>query len=86
MWEERSACLNGDAHCWSPCSVDLDESGDWAMTQKSDVRVRGVYEEARDIDGLRVLVDRNWPRAVTNAKMALGEWCKDVTPSTRLRK
>jgi uncharacterized protein YeaO (DUF488 family) len=56
------------------------------MAKKSDVRVRRVYEEAKDDDGLRVLVDRIWPRGVTKAKAALDEWCKDVAPSTRLRK
>ncbi|HVA70475.1 MAG TPA: DUF488 family protein [Acidimicrobiales bacterium] len=56
------------------------------MARKSDVQVRRVYEEANDDDGLRVLVDRIWPRGVTKAKAALDEWCKDVAPSTRLRK
>jgi uncharacterized protein YeaO (DUF488 family) len=84
--DERSACLTGDTHSWSTFTVDLNESGDRAMTKKSDVRVRRVYEEVNDDDGLRVLVDRIWPRGVTKAKAALDEWCKDVAPSTRLRK
>jgi len=45
-----------------------------------------VYEEAKDDDGLGVLVDRIWPGGVTKAKAALDEWCKDVAPSTRFRK
>jgi uncharacterized protein YeaO (DUF488 family) len=50
------------------------------------VQVRRVYDEAEDNDGLRVLVDRIWPRGMTKARAALDEWCKDVAPSTELRK
>ena len=37
-------------------------------------------------DGTRVLVDRLWPRGLTKAKAGLDEWCKQVAPSTELRK
>jgi uncharacterized protein YeaO (DUF488 family) len=50
------------------------------------VQVRRVYEEPERGDGTRVLVDRVWPRGLTKAKAALDEWCKDVAPSTELRK
>jgi len=56
------------------------------MIGKPDVRVRRVYEEPGDQDGVRVLVDRIWPRGVTKAKAALDEWCKGAAPSTDLRK
>ncbi len=52
----------------------------------SSVRVRRVYDEPERSDGIRVLVDRIWPRGLTKAKAALDEWCKDVAPSTELRK
>jgi uncharacterized protein YeaO (DUF488 family) len=52
----------------------------------SKVQVRRVYDEREDNDGLRVLVDRIWPRGMTKARAALDEWCKDVAPSTELRK
>lgn len=45
-----------------------------------------MYDEPEDDDGVRVLVDRIWPRGMTKAKAALVEWCKDVAPSTELRK
>ena len=51
-----------------------------------NVRVRRVYEEPEQVDGTRVLVDRIWPRGLSKAKAALDEWCKDVAPSTELRK
>jgi uncharacterized protein YeaO (DUF488 family) len=50
------------------------------------VLVRRVYEEPQPEDGARVLVDRLWPRALTKGKAALSEWCKDIAPSTELRK
>lgn len=36
--------------------------------------------------GSGVLVDRIWPRGMTRTKADLDEWCKDVAPSTDLRK
>jgi uncharacterized protein YeaO (DUF488 family) len=56
------------------------------LSTTPDVRVRRVYDKANDQDGVRVLVDRIWPRGISKAKAALDEWCKDVTPSTELRK
>lgn len=56
------------------------------MTDEPDVRVRRIYDQAGDQDGVRVLVDRSWPRGVAKADAALDEWCKTVAPSTALRK
>jgi len=56
------------------------------VTTKAKVQVRRVYDEPEDSDGARVLVDRIWPRGMTKVRAALNEWCKDVAPSTELRK
>ena len=56
------------------------------MATTLDVRVRRVFDKADDQDGVRVLVDRVWPRGISKSKAALNEWCKDVSPSTELRK
>jgi uncharacterized protein YeaO (DUF488 family) len=50
------------------------------------VRLRRVYEEPSPEDGVRVLVDRLWPRGLTKEKAALDEWVKDIAPSTELRR
>jgi uncharacterized protein YeaO (DUF488 family) len=50
------------------------------------IQVRRVYQEPEPGDGTRVLVDRIWPRGLSKAKAALDDWCKDVAPSTELRK
>lgn len=56
------------------------------MSTTKDVQVRRVYDPVTEDDGTRVLVDHIWPRGMTKAKAALDEWCKDVSPSTELRK
>jgi uncharacterized protein YeaO (DUF488 family) len=56
------------------------------MAGKGSVRVRRVYDEPAPDDGTRVLVDRIWPRGLAKAKAGLDEWCKQVAPSTELRK
>jgi uncharacterized protein YeaO (DUF488 family) len=52
----------------------------------ADVRLKRAYEPATRGDGLRILVDRLWPRGVSKADAALDRWEKDVSPSTALRK
>jgi len=50
------------------------------------VRVKRIYDDPVPDDGRRVLVDRVWPRGVSKERAALDLWCKDVAPSTELRK
>jgi uncharacterized protein YeaO (DUF488 family) len=49
-------------------------------------KVRRVYEPAQSDDGLRVLVDRLWPRGLTKAKAGIDLWLKDIAPSDALRR
>jgi uncharacterized protein YeaO (DUF488 family) len=50
------------------------------------VRLRRVYDDPSPDDGVRVLVDRVWPRGLTRAALHLDEWPKDIAPSTQLRR
>ncbi|MBK3627199.1 DUF488 family protein [Streptomyces sp. MBT49] len=50
------------------------------------VRVRRVYDPPEPDDGVRVLVDRLWPRGVSRAAARVDEWPKGLTPSTGLRR
>jgi len=50
------------------------------------VRVRRVYDPAEPDDGVRVLVDRLWPRGVSKDAARVDEWPKGLTPSTELRR
>jgi uncharacterized protein YeaO (DUF488 family) len=47
------------------------------------LRIKRVYEPAEKSDGLRILVDRLWPRGIK--KNAFDLWLKDVAPSNALR-
>lgn len=50
------------------------------------VKLKRAYEPAAENDGLRILVDRLWPRGVSKAEAALDRWEKDISPTTALRK
>ncbi len=52
----------------------------------SHVRLKRAYESADADDGIRVLVDRLWPRGVSKEKADVAEWLKELGPSTELRK
>ncbi|MCF3175307.1 DUF488 domain-containing protein [Streptomyces sioyaensis] len=56
------------------------------MSTADGIRVRRVYEAPEPADGARVLVDRLWPRGLSKEEARLTEWCKDVAPSTELRR
>ena len=56
------------------------------MSARRNVNVRRIYDPALLEDGTRVLVDRIWARGVSKARAQLDEWCKDIAPSTELRK
>lgn len=49
------------------------------------LRLKRAYEPAAADDGVRILVDRLWPRGLSKAKAALDDWMKDIAPTTELR-
>ena len=49
------------------------------------VTVHRIYDPHEGLD-CRVLVDRLWPRGVSKEVAALDEWCKDIAPSSELRR
>lgn len=56
------------------------------MLSKYTVKIKRIYETADEHDGFRVLVDRLWPRGVSKERAQVDQWCKDIAPSTQLRK
>ena len=44
-----------------------------------------VYDDVQPGEGLRVLVDRLWPRGIRKDDPRVGRWLRDVAPSTELR-
>ena len=50
------------------------------------VAVKRVYESVARTDGVRVLVDRLWPRGLKKSEVVLQEWLRDLAPSNELLK
>lgn len=50
------------------------------------MRIARVYDEPNPDDGPRVLVDRLWPRGLRKDDARIDQWCKNVAPSTDLRR
>lgn len=50
------------------------------------IKVKRVYDPAAPEDGLRVLVDRLWPRGLSRERAQVNLWLKDVAPDSELRK
>lgn len=50
------------------------------------IQLKRAYEAAAKSDGLRILVERLWPRGVSKEKAAIDLWLKDIAPSAELRK
>jgi len=50
------------------------------------IRIKRVYASPDGSDGVRILVDRLWPRGVTREAARIDEWRKDLAPTTVLRK
>jgi uncharacterized protein YeaO (DUF488 family) len=51
----------------------------------SHLQIKRVYDRPAADDGVRILVDRLWPRGLTKAKARVDVWLKDVAPSDALR-
>jgi uncharacterized protein YeaO (DUF488 family) len=50
------------------------------------LQIKRVYERPSPRDGVRILVDRLWPRGLRKDTAALDHWFKDIAPSPELRK
>jgi uncharacterized protein YeaO (DUF488 family) len=51
-----------------------------------EIKIKRVYEKPEKDDGIRILVDRLWPRGLTKEKAGIDLWLKDIAPSSELRK
>jgi uncharacterized protein YeaO (DUF488 family) len=49
------------------------------------LRIKRIYEAPGSEDGVRVLVDRLWPRGVGKEGAAIDQWLKEIAPSAELR-
>lgn len=56
------------------------------MVSRRGIRVKRVYDAAEPSDGVRVLIDRLWPRGVGKDSARLDAWMKALAPSAALRR
>jgi uncharacterized protein YeaO (DUF488 family) len=52
----------------------------------SSIAIKRAYDEPSPQDGVRILIDRLWPRGLSKAKLKIDAWPRELTPSTDLRK
>src|SRR5699024_2300915 len=50
------------------------------------IKLKRIYDESAKVDGVRILVDRLWPRGVSKEKAKLDHWLKEIGPTDELRK
>ncbi|MCI4677424.1 DUF488 family protein [Rhodoblastus acidophilus] len=52
----------------------------------SDLRLKRAYDPPSSEDGVRILVDRLWPRGLRKDEAAIDLWLKELAPSDELRR
>ena len=50
------------------------------------IKLKRIYDEASSDDGMRIYVDRLWPRGLKKEEAKIDEWVKEIAPSNDLRK
>jgi uncharacterized protein YeaO (DUF488 family) len=50
------------------------------------IRIERIYDNPKEVDSFRILVDRLWPRGLSKDKIKVDLWQKDIAPSNSLRK
>ena len=50
------------------------------------IALKRAYEAPAKGDGLRILVERLWPRGLAKTEAAIDHWTKEVAPSPELRR
>lgn len=50
------------------------------------LKIKRVYDDPASSDGLRILIDRLWPRGLSKEEAHIDHWQKDVAPSGELRR
>jgi uncharacterized protein YeaO (DUF488 family) len=53
---------------------------------RQPLRIKRVYQAPGAEDGVRVLVDRLWPRGLSRERAQIDLWLKEIAPSEALRR
>jgi uncharacterized protein YeaO (DUF488 family) len=57
-----------------------------AKRARTNIQVKRAYEPPSSGDGMRILIDRLWPRGLSKNTLKLDAWVKHLAPSNELRK
>jgi uncharacterized protein YeaO (DUF488 family) len=52
----------------------------------NNIFLKRIYQPYDELDGMRILIDRLWPRGISKDDAKLAFWLKDIAPSNELRK
>lgn len=50
------------------------------------IKIKRAYQPLERSDGLRILIDRLWPRGIKKEDANFHVWLKEIAPSNQLRK
>lgn len=50
------------------------------------LKIKRIYEKPSPDDGIKILVDRLWPRGINKKTANITVWLEDIAPSDSLRK
>ncbi len=50
------------------------------------IRIKRIHDMPEPEDGMRIFVDRVWPRGIGKGEAAIDFWLRDIGPSTDLRR
>jgi uncharacterized protein YeaO (DUF488 family) len=60
--------------------------GSRSKRRATAITIKRAYDKPSPQDGMRILIDRLWPRGLSKAKLKIDAWPRVLTPSTDLRK
>jgi uncharacterized protein YeaO (DUF488 family) len=57
-----------------------------SSAKSAAIRIKRAYDPPAGDDGLRILIDRLWPRGLSKGRLKIDAWVKHLAPSNELRK
>jgi len=86
VWQLTDTIMRRTRQYSSPACSLKEALAKRKSTHRSPIRIKRVYDPAARSDGLRVLVDRLWPRGLRKERARIDAWPRELAPSPALRK
>jgi uncharacterized protein YeaO (DUF488 family) len=58
----------------------------FTLKDVAEILIKRIYASPSESDGVRILVDRLWPRGLSKDRARIDFWAREVAPSNELRK